>query len=104
MVGLQLLDHFFSTDPELFVSKAEANTQEKKELKTDDIRNTKSSPSLKRKISHIVSARQFVHAEMAIKGTRHALTVTLYTYFHKKEQVKLISTCPETHSIVDSAY
>ena len=64
---------------------------------------TQGTLNLKRKVTQTVSARQLVRAEMATKGARHALAVTLDTHFHDKEGIKLISTYPETHSI-DSAY
>ena len=56
-----------------------------------------------RKITNTVSTTQLVCAEMATKGVRHALAVTLDTRVHEKEGLKLISTYPETHSN-DSAY
>ena len=59
------------------------------ELEADDTRDTNSFSDFKGNITQTVSAKQYVRAEMATRGVRHALAVTTDTCFHENEGGKV---------------
>lgn len=69
-----------------------------KHLKADNIRDINSSLTLKGR-----SFTQFLLGKLCMQKlwqtVRHGFAVTLDTCCHKREGIRLISTCPEAHSI-----